>query len=290
MGYKLNIPLATRVLAEELGLTWRGRDVAITQIRPLSAADHGALCFAKNVPVEAFGIEAVLIAPAGTEPGVGAVIEADNPRLSFARALHVIARKPGFIEPSLPAIIAADAIISPTAVIGRDVHIGSRTVVEHHVVIADGVTIGDDCHIKSHAVIGESGFGFEPDENGIPLRILHLGSVEIGDRVEIGNFNTVCRATLGSTVVESDAKFDDHVHVAHNCRIRRGAIVTACAEISGGVDVGEFVWIGPNASIIQKVSLGDRAFIGIGSVVTKSVASGSVVAGNPARVLRRAGE
>ncbi|MDP9881372.1 UDP-3-O-[3-hydroxymyristoyl] glucosamine N-acyltransferase [Variovorax boronicumulans] len=288
MGYKLKTTLATSALAEALGLAWRGRDVAITQVKPLSAAEGGALCFAKVAPVEALGVAGVLIAPVGTQPGAGAIVEAKNPRLEFARALHFMSASPGFAEAFLPAIIASDAVVSSTAVIGRDVRIGSRTVIGNHVVIADGVTIGDDCHVKSHAVIGESGFGFEPDEEGIPLRMLHLGDVVIGDRVEIGNFNTVCRATLGSTIVESDSKFDDHVHVAHNCRIRRGAILTACAEISGGVDVGEFAWIGPNASVIQKVTIGKRALVGIGAVVTKSVPDGFVVAGNPARVLRRA--
>lgn len=289
MGHQLKSPLSACLLAEALGLAWHGRDVAITQIKPFSTIDAGALCFAKIVPPEFLKIPAVLIAPLGTEPGIGAVIEASNPRLTFARALHVMAVNPGFDEPLLPAVIAPDAIVSPTAVIGRDVRIGSRTVIGHHVVIADGVTIGADCHVKSQAVIGESGFGFERDENGIPVRMLHLGAVVIGDRVEIGSFTTVCRATLGSTIIESDSKIDDHVHVAHNCRIRRGAMVTACAEISGGVDIGEFSWIGPNTSIIQKVSVGSHAFVGIGSNVTKSVSDGFVVAGNPARVLRRAG-
>ncbi|GER19499.1 UDP-3-O-(3-hydroxymyristoyl)glucosamine N-acyltransferase [Variovorax boronicumulans] len=287
MGHQLKKPLSARVLAEELDLVWVGRDIAITQVKPLSEVREGAICFTKIAPDKFLETPAVLIAPPGTEPGAGAVIEALNPRLTFARALHFIAANPGFLEPSSPAVIASDAVISSTAVIGRDVRIGARTVVGHHVVIADGVVIGVDCHIKSHAVIGEPGFGFEPDENGIPLRILHLGGVVIGDRVEIGSFNTVCRATLGSTIVESDSKFDDHVHIAHNCRIRRGAMITACSEVSGGVDVGEFAWIGPNTSIIQKVNIGSRAFVGIGSTVTKSVPEGVVVAGNPARALRR---
>jgi UDP-3-O-[3-hydroxymyristoyl] glucosamine N-acyltransferase len=155
------------------------------------------------------------------------------------------------------------------------------------VVISDGVTIGSDCIIKSNTVIGEAGFGFERDEMGVPIRILHLGTVKIGDRVEIGSLNTICRATLGTTVIEDDVKTDDHVHIAHNCRVRRGAMITACVELSGGVDVGSFAWVGPNSSIIQKLVIGDHAFIGIGSNVTKSVPNGVSVAGNPARMLTR---
>lgn len=287
MGHQLKKPVTVAVLAKALGLSWYGQDLAVTQVKSLTEVEYGALCFAKTAPSEALTIAATLIAPPGTAPGSGAVIEANNPRLAFAKALHAIALEPGFDEPSSRSDIASDAIVSPTAVIGRGVRIGSRTVIGHHVVIADGVTIGADCYIKSHAIIGEPGFGFEPDEEGVPVRILHLGTVVIGDRVEIGSLNTVCRGTLGATIIENDVKFDDHVHVAHNCRIRRGAIVTACVEISGGVDIGEFSWIGPNASIIQKIVIGNRVFVGIGSTVTKSVADGFVVAGNPARVLRR---
>ncbi len=88
--------------------------------------------------------------------------------------------------------------------------------------------------MKSGSVIGEMGFGFERDEAGIPLRMAHLESVEIGNRVEIGSLNTVCRGTLNSTVIEDDVKTDDHVHIAHNCRVRRGAMLTAAVVLSGG--------------------------------------------------------
>lgn len=286
MGHQLTRPRRVSDLAAELGLAWRGTDLEITHVRPLDAADAGALCFAKAAPADGLGQAATLIAPPGTEPGAGAVIEAETPRLAFARALIALDRLPGFARPAEPAQVGEGSEVSPSAVLGQGVVIGPRCRIGHHVVIADGVRIGADCVIKSNTVIGEAGFGFERDESGIPVRILHLGSVVIGDRVEIGSLNTVCRATLGATVVEDDVKTDDHVHIAHNCRVRRGALLTACAELSGGVDVGEFAWIGPNSSVIQKVTLGAHAFVGIGSNVTKSVPEASTVAGNPAKLLR----
>lgn len=141
--------------------------------------------------------------------------------------------------------------------------------------------------MKSNTVIGEDGFGFVRDDDGTPLRMPHLGTVVIGDRVEIGSLNTICRATLGQTVVENDVKTDDHVHIAHNCIIRSGALITACAELSGGVIVGRNAWIGPNSSVIQKVEIGENSFVGIGSNVTKPVQRDATVAGNPARVLNK---
>ena len=62
-------------------------------------------------------------------------------------------------------------------------------------------------------------------------------------------------------------------------------IITACCEISGSVSIGERVWLGPNSSIMNGISIGDDAFVGLGTVVTKSVSSGARVAGVPAKVL-----
>jgi UDP-3-O-[3-hydroxymyristoyl] glucosamine N-acyltransferase len=287
MGHLLNRPISAVNLAERLGLSLAGSDICISEVRPLHSLVEGSLCFAKGSPIGGIFAPAVIIAPPGTAPDLGAVIESTNPRLAFAQALQLLCSEPGFIEPDEAAIIDPSAKISPTAYLGRGVKVGARSVIGHHVVVADGVTIGDDCIIKSNTVIGEAGFGFERDEAGIPCRVMHLGSVTIGNRVEIGSLNTVCRATLGSTIVEDDVKTDDHVHIAHNCRVRRGALLTACVELSGGVDVGEFAWIGPNSSVIQKVVIGKNAYVGIGSNITKSVAEGVAVAGNPARVLSR---
>ncbi|MGV8934794.1 MAG: hypothetical protein ACOH1I_09230 [Gallionellaceae bacterium] len=287
MGHQLNRPLAASVLAHRLGLHMQGADLMLHQVQPHNSVAAGGLCFARVAPSDGLTVAAVAIAPPGAAPGSGAVIESENPRLAFARALHILATEPGFHAPDAPADVHPTAHVSSSAVLGRGVRVGARTMIGHHVVVADGVSIGEDCQIKSGTVIGEAGFGFERDGAGIPVRMLHLGSVVIGDRVELGSLNTVCRATLGLTIIENDVKTDDHVHIAHNCRVRRGALLTACAELSGGVDVGEFAWIGPNSSVIQKAVLGHHAFVGIGSNVTKSVPAGATVAGNPARVLKQ---
>lgn len=286
MGHQLIRPVAAADLAARLGQPCVGTCRSVDHVAALSAAASGALCFAKVMPGGGAPAGTVVIAPAAAEGDGACTIVAANPRLAFAHALHALAQDPGFQRPTAQARVHPTARVSPTAVLGAGVVVGARTVIEHHVVVADGVVIGNDCHIKSNTVIGEAGFGFERDEQGIPVRLLHLGSVVIGNRVEIGSLNTVCRATLGVTLIEDDVKTDDHVHVAHNCRVRRGALLTACAELSGGVDIGEFAWLGPNTSVIQKAVVGDHAFVGIGANVTKSVEPHAKVAGNPAKALR----
>jgi UDP-3-O-[3-hydroxymyristoyl] glucosamine N-acyltransferase len=96
----------------------------------------------------------------------------------------------------------------------------------------------------------------------------------------------VARGTLENTIIGSNTKLDDHVHIAHNCELGMSCIVTACAELSGGVVLGGNNWIGPNASIIQKVNVEKDAFIGIGAVVTKTVSKGIKVMGLSAMPLK----
>jgi UDP-3-O-[3-hydroxymyristoyl] glucosamine N-acyltransferase len=285
MVNQLRRPTKVSELAAILGLKWSGLDLNITHVQSIDLVDDGALCFIKTIEQADITKQAILIAPNGARLVNGAVLEANNPRLEFARALAFFDQTIGFQVLHDPPQLADNVKVSPTAILGKGVVIGARTYIGHHVIIGDGVRVGEDCVIKSNTVIGEAGFGFERDEFGAPVRILHLGTVIIGNRVELGSLNTVCRGTLKDTIIDDDVKTDDHVHIAHNCRVRKSSLITACVELSGGVDIGEYSWIGPNSSIIQKAKIGKNCFVGIGSNVTKSFEDGVSVAGNPAKQL-----
>lgn len=287
MDHKITLKLTTYSLANALGLQTMGPDLPITCIAPLSELLDGALCFSKQPMKEALTQSVTVIAVRPDNVGASAAIISENPRLDFARALAWIDGQHGIAGSTSPPVIHPTAKIGRGVVLGNGVTIGANSIVHHNVVLGEGVTIGERCTIKSCAVIGEDGFGFERDEQGLPVRLVHLGTVAIGNDVEIGSLTTVCRGTLGDTVIEDHVKIDDHVHIAHNVRVRRAAMIIACAEVSGGVDVGEQAWIGPNASVIQKVRIGPKSVIGIGANVIRSVETGSIVAGNPAKVLGR---
>lgn len=285
MGHRLKNPIKASWLAGRLRLPLLGEDRDIAVIAPVGELSAGALSFS-NAP-RAFDVApaAVVIAPANSDASGVTLILSERPRLDFARALHLIAAADGICGDESPPRIDPTARIGENVVIGPGAYVGAGTCIHHNVVIGAGVRIGRDCVIKSGTVIGEQGFGFERDENGVPIRMLHIGGVVIGDGVELGSLNTVCRGTLYDTVVEDYVKTDDHVHIAHNCRVGRGALLTACAELSGGVVIGAGAWLGPNCSIVQKVGVGPGAFVGIGAVVTKDVPANATVAGNPARLL-----
>lgn len=283
------------VIAAFLELPLEGCDVRVRCGRPLLDPMPGALTFSTgtSIPDDVALQGVAVIGPPGlTVPHDGCLIVSDSPRLDFARAIAQ------FLTPPHPTGVAASARvgqnvhIADSAFIGEysvledDVVVGQNSRIHHHVVLARGTKVGSDCVVQSHAVIGEQGFGYELDPEGVPFHIPHSGSVTIGDRVHIGASTVIARGTLDDTVVHDDVKIDDHVFIAHNAEIGERSMVIAGSEISGSVVIGTDVWIAPLVTIMNKVNVGNHAFIGIGSVVLKDVPPNTVVVGNPARVIR----
>ena len=147
---------------------------------------------------------------------------------------------------------------------------------------------GKNVRIGSHCSIGGEGFGNVRDpKDGDWIRFPNYGNVVLGDNVLLGDNNTITRGTLGDTIIGQGVKTDCGVHIAHNSVIGDNCMFAAHAMISGGVIMGENCWIGPSSSIIHKAVIGNNVFIGIGSNVTKNIPDGVVVAGNPARIIKK---
>jgi len=170
--------------------------------------------------------------------------------------------------------------------VGSGCRIGARVCIGANAVLGEGIIIGDDVVVGPGTVIGHVGFGYAREPDGTPVLLPHTGTVRIGDRVEIGANTAIDRGTIDDTVIEDDAKVDNLVHIAHNCRIRRGAFVIATAILCGGVDVGEGAWIAPNAAVREQLSVGDGAVVGLSATVVRDVEPETVVAGSPARPIR----
>jgi sugar O-acyltransferase (sialic acid O-acetyltransferase NeuD family) len=90
------------------------------------------------------------------------------------------------------------------------------------------------------------------------------------------------RATIGDHVILLQGAI-----VSHDCRLGDYVCVASGACLSGAVDVAASSYIGANASVRGGVKIGPRSLVGMGSVVLKDVPENTVVAGNPARMLRR---
>ena len=284
MGYKLRTPVTVSQLCVKLGLTYSGVDSLIEEVSAFSGATTGSLTFLKSPPD--FTINCVCIcSKAELGEATGSIIKSENPRLDFVRALAYLNEEYGFITYDFESEVHPTARLGRNVVVERGCRVGKNVVIEHNVVIQRGTTIGESSRVRANSSIGGDGFGFERLLDGTPIRFPHLGGVLIGSNVEIGALNSIARGALSDTIIEDYVKTDNLVHIAHNCHIHRGAFLTACAELSGGVRVGRNAWIGPNASVIQKVNIGQEALVGIGAVVTKDIEEFAVFAGNPARRL-----
>lgn len=256
---------------------------------------EGKICFANElaaITADPTAKGAIMLARGGdgSDPS-GTWIEVERPRQAFAVAMNT------FFAPARVRAIHPSAVIDDSAHIGDDVaigahcvidhsvRIGDKTVIGHNVVLGPNVTVGERCVIGSGCVIGEVGFGLVTAGEDELLRIPHVGSVVIGDEVEIGAVTTIAAGTIEPTRVRRGAKLDDHVFVAHNCDIGENVCIIACAEISGSVRIGRNSWIGPNATIRDGVSIGPDILVGMGALVTKSLEDPGTYAGIPAKLI-----
>lgn len=217
----------------------------------------------------------------------------EKPRAAFKQVLEAF-----FVTAPLSHFISNSARIDSSVTYSEDIYIGHNVIIEsgctfgkqvfigHNTVIHSGTIVSDHVKIGCNNTIGSVGFGYEKNEDGEWEVIPHVGNVVIHDRVEIGNNNCIDRAVLGSTVIGSNVKIDNLVHIAHGVKIEKNALIIAHAMIGGSALIGENVWVGPNAAVINKGHIKKDAFIGMSAVVVKPVEENSVVAGNPAKHLR----
>ncbi len=201
----------------------------------------------------------------------------DNCRLIFALLLDKL------VKPKNSNIICSSSEIHHSVILPKNCTIGSyvfidegceigeNTVIESHSSIEKNVRIGSAVYLKAGVRIGVQGFGFERDKDNRPIRMYHSGGVVIGDNVEIGSNTIVCSGTILPTTIGDDTKIDDQVHLTHNCKVGQRSMIAGCASIGGSVTIGDDVWIGPNTSIMNKVKIGDRANVVLGSRVMRDV-------------------
>lgn len=192
-------------------------------------------------------------------------------------------------------VIHPTAIVSQQAVIGKQVHVAAHVVIEGNVLIGDGCNIGSGTVIKTNTSIGKNviigannvlggdGFGYlRNEETGEYELFPHLGGVVIRDNVHIGNNTCIDRGSLKDTVIKRGAKIDNLVHIAHNVHVGENSLIIACTMIAGSVVIGNNCWVAPCSAVRNGIEIGDNSTIGMGSVVTKSVAKNQVVTGSPA--------
>ena len=166
--------------------------------------------------------------------------------------------------------IGAGAVVGAHCVLGAGVRIGAGTRLAPRVTIQAGCTVGARCILHSGVVLGADGFGFAPTE-GRWEKIEQLGSVRIGDDVEIGANTCIDRGALDDTVIEDGVKLDNQIQIGHNVRVGRHTAMAGCVGVAGSADIGAHCTIGGAAMILGHLRLADGVHISAGSFVMRSI-------------------
>ena len=236
------------------------------------------------------------------------IIRTDNPSLAFVKIVSLFSpgeiQKPKGIHPtaivgknvklgnnvSVGAYVSLEdnvslgdnTVIFGGSFIGNNVQIGENCLIYPNVSVREFVVIGKRVIIHSGTVIGSDGFGFLTID-GEHHKIPQIGTVEIGDDVEIGANVAIDRARFDKTVIGNGTKIDNLVHIAHNVIIGKNSIIVAQVGISGSTVIGNNVTLAGQAGLVGHISVGDNAIVAAQGGVTKSVAANSFVSGYPAK-------
>jgi UDP-3-O-[3-hydroxymyristoyl] glucosamine N-acyltransferase len=276
-------------------------DFFITKALPLNQAnDNAALIWIKPGSIDAdSNVNNILAGLVVCDEAAYKLLSAKNERLiNFVitqNPKHIFSLLANvFVKPKPLPGIHPTATVDPNAQLGSDVYIGPHTIIGECTIgdntiiygncyLFSNVTVGKNVTINPGVVIGADGFGYSKNENGEIVKFPHIGGVVIMDNVDIGANTCIDRGALGNTIIHSNVKIDNLVHIAHNVVVQESAFIIANAMIGGSADVGANAWIAPSASIMQQLSIGSNATIGTGSVVTKNVPANEVWTGSPAR-------
>jgi UDP-3-O-[3-hydroxymyristoyl] glucosamine N-acyltransferase len=194
--------------------------------------------------------------------------------------------------------IGTGSVVLAGASVGGDVTIGHDCVVHPGARICDRVRIGDRVVIQANAVVGADGFSFIPVRNpdgtknplDLPARVHSLGSVVIGDDVEIGAGTTIDRGTLRDTRIGRGTKIDNQVQIAHNVVIGEACIICGMVGIAGSATIGDRVILAAGSGVGDHVTIGTDATVSALAGVVSDVAPGTLVDGVPALPRQQAAE
>ena len=171
--------------------------------------------------------------------------------------------------------IGANAFVGAGVVLGKDTSIMPNATLYH------GVRLGERCLVHAGAVVGADGFGFAPDEAGRLQAIAQTGGVRIGNDVSIGACSAIDRGAIEDTVIADGVKIDNLVQIGHNCDIGAHSVICGCAGLVGSTRVGRHCVLGGGVGVggDGPVEICDGVTVSAMTHVTSSIAKPGVYSG-----------
>lgn len=185
------------------------------------------------------------------------------------------------------AELADNVAVGPYAVIEGDVEIGEGTTIHHHAFIGTGARIGKRCQVHHAAVV-----------SNVPQDLKFKGTEKtyaiIEDDCTIREFATIHRATEhnadtnagtkdGTTRIGAGSLIMAYSHVAHDCLIGEGVILSNATQLAGHVTVEKWATVGGGVLVHQFCLIGSLTMVGGGAHVRKDVPPFSLVGSGDAK-------
>ncbi|MDC9590783.1 UDP-3-O-(3-hydroxymyristoyl)glucosamine N-acyltransferase [Xenorhabdus sp. XENO-10] len=287
-------------LAQQLNAQLQGDgDIVITGIAPMNSANNEQITFLSDSrytdKLSACQAAAVVLREADLLHCKVAALIVDDPYLAYARMAQIMDTTPKAAQDIHPS-----AVISSETVLGKNVAIGANAVIESGVVLGDNtivgagcfigknarigagtrlwanvsvyhnVEIGESCLIQSGTVIGSDGFGYA-NESGNWIKIPQIGTVIIGDRVEIGACTTIDRGALDNTVIGNGVIIDNQCQIAHNVTIGDNTAIAGGVVMAGSLKIGRYCMIGGASVINGHIEICDKVSLTGMSMVIRPI-------------------
>lgn len=288
--------LAERVDGQLIGAA----DYPITGVGTLQNAGADAISFLANSKYRKFlkstTAGAVIITSADVDAVTGNAIVVADPYVAYAQIAALLYPPVTVAEPGVhaSAVVDPDAHIDPSAAIGpqcyiaagvkiaanvqigpgciieRDVNIAENSVLVARVTLCRGVRIGQRAMIHPGVVIGADGFGIALDK-GRWINVPQVGSVLIGNDVDIGANTTIDRGAIEDTIISDGVKLDNQIQIGHNVTIGEHTVIAGCAGIAGSTRIGSYCAIGGGTGMAGHIEICDGVQLTGMSMVTKSI-------------------
>ncbi|ELB2882533.1 UDP-3-O-(3-hydroxymyristoyl)glucosamine N-acyltransferase [Vibrio alginolyticus] len=311
--------MKTLTLAELATITggelFGDESLVVSRVAPMDKAQEGDVTFLSNPKYAKHLSECqatvVMVKAEHKDQCVGNALVVSDPYVAFALVVQAMDTTPKPADDIAPsAVIAADVKVGENVTIGanavietgvelgdnvsvgagcfigKNAKLGNNTKLWANVTIYHEVSLGDDCLVQSGTVIGSDGFGYANDK-GEWIKIPQLGSVRIGNRVEIGACTTIDRGALEDTIIEDNVILDNQLQIAHNVQIGYGTVMPGGTIVAGSTKIGKYCQIGGASVLNGHITIADGvAITGMGMVMRSIEEKGLYSSGIPLQTNR----
>jgi bifunctional UDP-N-acetylglucosamine pyrophosphorylase / glucosamine-1-phosphate N-acetyltransferase len=227
--------------------------------------------------VRDLGLEAVVIETSEDE------VRGINTKAQLAEAEQVMQARlrKAALDAGVTLIAPETVYLAADTTFGKDVTIEPFVVIGPGVSIADGAVIHSFCHIVQASIGKQASIG--------PYARLRPGT-SLGEGVRIGNFVETKAAVLDAGVKVNHLSYIGDAHIGSNSNVGAGTIT--CNYDGFGkhrTEIGEGAFVGTNSSLVAPVKIGNRAYIGSGSVITRDVPDDAMAIERTGQTIREGG-